>query len=530
MRLTDINLTVPSPSDNPFGRTILIGMLENGPVGQPFTLSEENDPIDYLGNTPATLAAQGLLNAGITPESIIYYRLNGTSARYNYMLNEEKLFDIVGISGHSRQNNVQVTFSPEGVTLRSNYLESDMLSTEENYLRTYRFDDYPYLSSLANAINQDAVLGLIDVIAREYKDVPTKGLFNTGIFNLDGGSQDLAYIRPEVWDEDTKSQYYELFYNELLGEGYEGFSASNIIDIPAEILLFPDLEIDEYKEIAPLASYIAQQKTEEQHSMCYALFHTGVVPYNDTIDDINDVHDGQYYDEELDEFVSYTPYVSQEAYVEKLLSLYTDDEQTYEYNRHLMIVVGNQIIDPFRLYPWGDLAVAILMLQSKPSMGLSNKPLTEFSLDNVLTPSMFARLTAKGYTCIVPSIRKGDTCQLVQSMELADRGTILYEWSNRRTFGEICVRLNNLLEGYIGRAVSYMEEAKVRRDIEDMIHEFVLQERVKSGRVEHVESFPNQQAAIIDISLVFNQEVRKIKGTIQVKKDGWDIDIWNLVD
>src|SRR5699024_242911 len=187
MRLTDINLTVPSPSDNPFGRVILIGMLENGPVGQPFTLSEENDPIDYLGNTPATLAAQGLLNAGITSENIIYYRLNGTSARYNYMLNEEKLFDIVGISGHSRQNNVQVTFSPEGVTLRSNYLESDMLSTEENYLRTYRFDDYPYLSSLANAINQDAVLGLIDVIAREYKDVPTKGLFNTGIFNLDGG-------------------------------------------------------------------------------------------------------------------------------------------------------------------------------------------------------------------------------------------------------------------------------------------------------------------------------------------------------
>ena len=537
MKLTDFNLINASSYDAPHGNVILIGLLEDGPAGQPFTLNESKIPSDYLGENPTTQTARQLISAGINPSNIIYYRLNGVNARYEYIEDDILIFDIVAVTAHSKQNNVQVTFSQEGLSIHTNYLS-------DNYIRTYRFDDYPFTSDLANAINSDAVLGLVDVIARNHTHSETKNLFTTGTYLLESGSEEVHLINSPVWDEENKQYYFNLFQQHILGKDFDGHSVSNLIPIQAEVLLFPDISIDEFPSIGEFASYIAQQKTDNQKLMVYSIFKTSPIPKND-LNLSENYLDGsdflireapilppntEYTDEKvINPEDLYDPYQRQEAYTQRLLSLYDSDEQTRENFKHLIIVVGNESLE--NISPaGGDTPLAISILASDSSSNLSNKEISNFHLENVLTPSMFAKLAAKGYTYIVPSIRKKFVFQKVQSMYLNSNETILSNWSNQRTFSDFSYQLDVLFEPYIGKPISYMLPVTLRREIEELIQSFVAKGRIQSGFVNNIEFFSLDHSVDIEIELSFYQEINKIQGNIEIKKNGWDIDIWNLTN
>lgn len=540
MRLTDIDLKTNQSYDTPYGKIMLVGLLENGPTGQPFSLNPNKDIIDSLGNNPMTQTAIQLNDSGIDINDIIFYRINGTNAKYEYIINNKKVFDFVGIEASNKQNNVQITFSQNGLMIRSNY-NSDILEyAESNYLRTYLYKDYPHTSQLANAINSDAVLGLIDIIAREYDNMPTFGLFQEGIVNLDGGNNETYYINQDLNDEINRHDYYRLFSYHLLGEGYEDFTISNSMSVNNEVMLFPDIEIDKFPEMGELASYIAEQKSEQQNANCYAIFKTSPVPPNDiNLDDLyingteflirNPDLLEQGLPEESDNINAsdiYQPYERQEVYTQKLLSLYTENNQTYSNYQYLMIVVGNNRQEDS---PGGDIPLAVAIATTEPSIGLSNKEISNFNLDNVLTPDMLARLTKKGYICIVPSARKNQVFQLVQSMDLYTEGSILKNWSNRRTFSEFVFRLEEIFNQYVGRPISYLSPNLLRKELEAYIQEYVSKGRIQIGHIEYIEFSPLSLSVQLKIKLTFYQEVEKIEGSIEITKDRWDIDIWNLV-
>lgn len=537
MRLTDFEIINQSTYDSPYGVVLIVGLLENGPVGQPFRLYNNKEFRAYLGDNPSTQAAIGLLRQGIPKENIAFYRLNGAYSKTEVFQGETKVFDIVAIEASQKQNDITVTYSEEGLTLQSHYTEESLSFDEQNYTRTYRYEDYPYTHDLANAINSDVVLGLIDVRAREYEDLPTQGLFPVLRTQLHSGDNELAYLNNPLLDEQAIQDYYTLFYTEVLGEGFENLTTSNIMDINNEVTLYPDVYIDEFKEIGSLASLIAQQKSIHSHIMSYALFHTKTVPPDDSDLDMEingnpniiivDNGEGELVEIEEEVEPYFKPYERQQAFTDNLLELYTDDELTYDYYQHLMIAIGNEYEEAENNQS-ADIPLAASILLSTPFDGLSHKPIVNFVPENHLSQRMFARLLDKGYICIVPSIRKGYVFQKVQSMDKANDETILNQWANRRTLKYFEYRLNELFDQYIGRPISYIMPTSLRKELDELIEEFAISNRIKSGSIDVLEFMPMDSTIIIELNLTFYQEIEKVQTSSELKKEGWDLDIWNL--
>src|SRR5574344_1120942 len=65
MKLTDYNLKNTTSYDNGYGNILLVGVLENGPIGQPFTITSNKNIFTLLGNNPTTRYANYLINNDI---------------------------------------------------------------------------------------------------------------------------------------------------------------------------------------------------------------------------------------------------------------------------------------------------------------------------------------------------------------------------------------------------------------------------------------------------------------------------------
>lgn len=522
MRLTDVNLNLSRQSRLAKGRVILTGLLSEGPVGQPFTLPASKSPI-VLGDTATTRTAAALLSQGIDASQIVYYRLNGTHARLNFKQEETLVFDIVGVTANEKQNNVTCTVSPEGLTLKSHYELEQLDAEEQNYVRTYRFDEYPYLEQLASAINQDAVFGIIDVMARNYTNAPSNTSFTPGIYRLDFGENGSV---ADPFQPVVPSDYFQLFGKHVLGVDYQGLSYQPLMTVPAELMLYPDVNIDEMPEIGTLAAGIAKQKTDEQGLLASALFQTTRVPTDGLLTDEDEmVTDDTYYSKELDATFDYEPYRLQHEFSERLMSLYTDDELSQSLYDHLMVVIGDM---NFSRYHSAVPALAGLILTSSPSDSLTNQALSMF-LGQPLERSIVAKLTRKGYICTVPSVRRGVVPSLVQNMRSETDQTLLTQWSNLRLVSDIRLRLGDLMDKYIGRPFGVFTLSKLEQELNDYLAEVSSYSRVRQVQLGDITQDHRKGSISLSISLSLASEVRTIQSTMELTNEGWEIDLWNLV-
>ena len=276
--------------------------------------------------------------------------------------------------------------------------------------------------------------------------------------------------------------------------------------------------------------------------MCYAIFHTSDVPGNDLYLSRDYTSAADFLSRELpNEEVGFTeeeletmeasslfePYQRQEAFVEKLMALYESDEQTYNNYQHLMIAVGNEGKSNLSSVS-GDIPLTVLILTNSPNKGLSNREIIDFRPENTLTPAMFARLRSKGYTYIVPSVRKNFVFEAVQDMGLQIEDSVLKNWSNRRTFKQFEYELNLLFDNYTGGPIGTILPSSLRKELEELIGKFISEGRVKSGTVDSIEMSPMRHSIDLSLSLTFYQEVNQVRGNVEIKKDGWDINIWDI--
>ena len=514
MKLTDYNLKNTTSYDNGYGNILLVGILENGPIGQPFTITSNQNIFTLLGNNPTTRYANYLINNGIDKDKVIYYRINGKNSRYRQRWKNETVFDFIGIDGSDNQNNIFITFSQEGLTIQSNYQDENNF----NYKRTYLYEEYPYTSQLANAINEDAVLGLIDIIAKEYFNIPTRNLFTLGEVKLSEGDKDIYLMNKNNWTEEDKKLYFEMFQKHILGEGYETFTQSNIIGVHSEIIMYPDIFVEDFTLLAELSAFVSQQKTDTQQTMCYSLFKTKKVPNND----IN-IEDSTL--SEITNTDAYKPYQRQLDYVNRLANLFDNNKQTLEHFKYLMVAVGQQDENVF-----ADLPLAILISQNEPSVGLSNKQIDNFILENPLPVDMLAILREKGYTYIVPSVRKKFVFEKIQSMDLYKEDRILKEWSNQRLFNQISYSLGLVFDNYIGQPMNYLTKAIIEQELITLFSNYIKAGRLKNYQINIINFSAKDNYIDINIELSFNQEINQVKGMIAINKDGWGIDIWNLTE
>lgn len=540
MKLTDFSYVMPTENQAK-RRIVLAGMMDDGPLAQGFSLNTEKHPKDLLGDNALTRCYDFLINGGVAPKNIIFYRINGRHSRLILTKNDQAFFQLVSIGASDQDNNIQMTVSQEGITLFSNYSyqseEETSLSeaviaarqkTRPDFKKTYLFEDYPYLSELAAGINQDAGLGIVDVAARETKQGITKDYFSeTGEYLLSEGTSESNLTTTGL---DVSGQYPEdywrQFHQYVLGKEFDGMSYSNLMEIEAELLYFPDIPVEEAPEVALFAARIAEQKTREQGILCSALFRVSRVPGQKEIGDneyfVSETH---YFDSELQAEVEYKTWEERDAFLNRLETLFTEEDRTYDYMKNLQIVVGSDKDNEGVIRP-GSHHYALLLLTSPFYLSLSNKELSLFTKLNTEIPkSLVASLQAKGYICIVPSVRRKAVFVSVQDMA-GDTSSLLKNHYNKRLLTYIADDIEELLENYIGNTKSYYSSSSVLKLLNDYLEQYKANDIIQSYYVENVAS-SYLETAEINVSLYFYNEVTSVRNRIMVSKEGWEVDLWN---
>lgn len=538
MRLTDFTHVMPTDNE-PRRRIVLVGMLEDGPLAQGFVWNLEKPVHSLLGDNALTRSYQFLVDGGANPENIVFYRINGKHSRLSLQSNGKDFFQFVSIGANDQDNNLSLTVSEEGITLYSQYaydeedvsLANAQAETRPNFKRTYLFEEHPYLSDLSAAINQDASLGLVDVAAREveqgisslYFSENGEYLFENGASEANLTTRDLEL--PDSYAED----YWQQFHQYVLGKEFDGMSYSDLMEIKAELLYFPDMAIDENPEIGLFAARISEQKTREQGILCSALFRTSPVPGKTDIEEneyfVSDTH---YFNAELQTEVEYKPFAERDAFIEKLLNLYTTEDRLFDYMENLQILVGEDV-DADGIVRPGALHYANLLLTAPFYKTMSNKTLEQFAeINSELPKSLIATLQAKGYICIVPSVRRKAVCLQVQDVAEGSR-TGLNNHHNKRLLTYIAYDVEQLLEQYIGNTTYYYASSSVVKLLTEYLEQYKLNNIIQSYYIEAGES-PSLEAEQLDITLYFYNEVTSVRNQITVSKEGWEIDLWNTID
>lgn len=519
-------------------------MLEDGPPGIGFTLSEDQQASYLLGDTQVTRNHQLLKESGVPAENLIFYRLNGRHSTLECRKEEEIFFSFSSIGAHDRDNDLSVVVSEKGITLLSNYtylVEQEEESEEKeineiekklhpNFKRTYLFQDYPYLSDLAGILNQDAAIGLIDVIAKEHVHGKTSDWFvNEGEYRLSGGTSSSSMCLPygELPDG-YEALYWPYFEKYILGEDYDGDSYTNITSIACEVVHFSDIQLDKQPELALFAGKIAEQKTKQQDILCTALFQASPVPKKFEIGE-NEyfVDDNHYYDSELAEVVEYLPYTNRDAYVQKLATLYSEEEKEPSFWQNIQVVIGEDQKSDGKLIA-GSIYHALNYLSFPFYLSLSNQELIGFtSIKEELPKSLIATLNSKGYICIVPSIRKNTVCSYVQNMAYK-RGALLENFNNQRLISYLSKDIKELLDGFVGNTVQHFSNTDIKALISQYLNQFLENEAIAGYTVALPIEAQTEEGSFIEISLSLYNEVREVKSQLSISKEGWEADLWNL--
>ena len=120
MRITDFEY-LTTYDGFPDRKVLLVGMLEDGPVGRAFSMNSPEKVTLYLGENEVTDTYQYLTETGVPAEDIYFYRLNGRISQIEVLgLDEKPLMELRALTGHEYDNNIQLVVSEQGVSLISN--------------------------------------------------------------------------------------------------------------------------------------------------------------------------------------------------------------------------------------------------------------------------------------------------------------------------------------------------------------------------------------------------------------------------
>ena len=534
MRLN--NFSYLQRDQDPHGKCIIVGMMEDGPTGAPFTLTDKTSAAKLLGDNEVTRSYDLLIANEVPKENIILFRLNGTPSIVEVNLNGIDVMYLQTLTSHSDGGAISLTISEEGFTLMSNYTdEAKEERRRKDFTRTYLFEEYPYTHQLAEAISNDAMFAMHDIWATSIHNVPTSRLSeSTGIMAFQMGDEESPMatkngVFPEGSIEDEGSflnKYWTKFYYHLLGPDFDGEASSNIMGISAEAIYFPDLPVDEMPEIAILAGRVANQKTIEQNLLCMALFRTNLVPLKrELLDGEFLTGDGEFFNTNTDQNEPWLPLKEKKEFVEKLENLFTPEEKTYPELNNVQIVVGESDDASGDIIPGASFHLVNLISedlhsrrnQEIPYFGNIYSPLDKNDID---------KLTTKGYICIVDSIRRSIVKTKATTPYISTQ--LKEQFIFRKTTSYISYDLRQLLDQFISSNISAYEA----RMIEDLLDEY-LQQYVDDG-IMHSFSLgegvydPESPNANIPIEIVMYGSIDDVRGTVRLNETGWGVDLWSL--
>lgn len=533
MRITDFNY-LTQYDGFPDQKVLLVGMLEDGPVGRAFSMDNPDKVSLYLGDNETTNAYHHLFSSGVPSQNIFFYRLNGQISQVIVDdLDENPLLELRALTGHEYDNNIEMVVSQEGVSLISNYDEEELsLTKRRNFSRSYLFQEHPTVQDLADAIMQDAMLGITNIIARPLTHEDCLDVFVPGeIYRLSHGYHDESMcIKNGDYPEGYLDDYWTYFNEKVLGGVGGEIQNSVLMDYPVEIIYYPDFLFngsEQAKSIAQLTALLAEEKTKEQTIHTVSLLRTQLLPEKRIIRESEVLlEDGTFLNEDTGEYEYYLPDHETHTFVLELTRTFTPEEQKESYMKHLQIVVGEEEFAG-EISPAAQFYLSLLLLNSM-QQPLTNKTLNDFSsIRTKLPKTLIASLTAKGYICSVPSIRKGAVLTKVQSMKSIEH-SILDSFYHIRIVQRIARDVGRIIEPYIGKVKGLYNKTVVKELIEAYLDVFLSESALLSFDVDLGSSSDYQDTEEIKLNLVFYGEVDEITTTIQMRDEGWAFDLWTL--
>lgn len=511
------------------GRIILVGMLEDGPVQKPFTTTRAR--IDLFGKNEMVASYKMLVAAGVSEKNIVLYRLNGNHASLEIAKEGTPFLKIQSIGASNADNDIFVKTYDNRIVIGSHYRE-EALDKKMDFERTYRFSDFPYLANLTDAINEEAVLGLNDIIAKESVNGLCVDYFVAGkTYQLLNGNAEKELCFNETTDTASyEVAYWNAFYRGVLGEDYSGESATPLMGVPAEVLLFTDIRADISKDIVSFAARVSEQKTREQGTLCNALFQTSIVPSKKVLRPGEYMLSATTYFDIVEQMErNFSPEEDRETYVANLAALFPQEEKGESQFEYVQIVVGDNRYDSSKTLS-GFVNYAALYVLSSFEETLGNRTLPSFiSMPETLSKSSVATLQANGYICIVPSVRKNYV--VAYSQNLADKAeTPLHTFSNQRLLHEIGKTVGNRLDGYVGKPTTVFATSILVKELEIYFQNFVSKGILSGFELSFPESEQGIDSRYLDITLRVYDEIKQVGASFRIEENEWEADVWSLID
>lgn len=372
---------------------VFIGTALDGPAHAPFILNPKEDVYEALGQSPLADAYHAAARAGVN--NIVLYRLNGKHAEAHIKTPAgEDVLSFRSVSAASYNNDIQMTLYPTHLYLRD----------AAGKTRSYFFEEYTTSSALEYAINRDAFYGLVEFYAHAVKvDYPLENLVTTPTETMFSGGEDESHLlhsrdpqSAAPTDEGTITPILkERLGNALFGENPDDISDrqpnSHLGALNTGVYALCDMFPDDDVEFAEMLGSFCLNKTK--HSGIGAIGVLGVQPiFPEVVDEGEDQSFQQTVAARSSEWVA-----AREALADQ------------EGHKYVQVVTGHTV------YTASDnpsipvaYAYAATQAQLPYHTMMSNKSLTGFGkLTFELRKEDIALLTANGYICIVPSVRRG---------------------------------------------------------------------------------------------------------------------------
>lgn len=523
--------------NEPHGKVILVGMMEDGPTGAPFRLFGDKSPKRLLGDNEISRSYELLLEKGTPVENIVLFRLNGKPAELTLRTETEEYIVFQSFVSHSEENNIQITISDEGLSLFSDYSQEVIdRGKRKNFKRTYLFKDYLYMNELAEAVTKDAALGFHNIIA-ESKSLEQSSILSelsgTFVFS-EGDEEDYMTIQDGVFPEgDIEEEhtylynYWQRYFTWLLGKDFDGESSTKLFDIDAEVIYFPDLPADEAEEIVLLSGRIAKQKTESQDVLCTALFRTTPIPKERVLEEGEFIDsDGLYLNISTGEMEEWLPKKEQEAFLKKMNHLFTEEENSMEEMKNIQIVIGEEETPENHIFPGA--AHHLVHLISESLSPTTNKELFGFwQINAPLDKNVIDKLSAKGYICIMESLRRNAVTSKVQSMYSEEKVSDSFYFNKILSY--ITYDIRKMFDQFIGTNIKAQNLAEIEDQLTEYLQQYVDARLVQSFALGERAGEETEYSSDIEIEISLYGELATLKGSLQLNESGWEVDLWNIM-
>lgn len=473
---------------------VLVGTALDGPSHTPFSLNADVDPHEALGQTPLADAYNAARRVGMN--NIIAYRLNGAHA--TALLKDDygkEVMSFRSISGTFDSNSIKLNVFPTHL----------FVTRTDGVSRSYFFDKYPTAQDLAYAINLDARYGLLEfnaTVIDEYYQMPGIVAIQTDVLFTGGldeehlvNSRDPKAEAPtdaSLVVSELKERLKVALFGEDLADILSRSPNSELGSLHYGVIALCDMFHDDDPELTEMLGAFCLHKTNESGVGSIGVI--GTKPIYEPLLDEGEVSDTEAFThEKVLELVE--------------LSDSLPDEEAYKY---IQVIVGQTA------YAESDAtsislayAYAATQAQFPYYTMMSNKAITGVGkLNTQITKEDIALLTANGYTCIVPSIRRGFVPYYATSYS-KDKESLMAKPHNLRISQYISQVLVEELDWLVGSNYAALSIKEALDKAVELLNGFVTSQVIKSYELDY-ELSKNNTMLDIQAALTTFSEVKAI--------------------